>query len=93
MDASWGGGHILRTPFAGSTGISWEKGLWVVGVRAWRERGKPITRPEALRQHSPQNAAREATAFFLLPGPKCSFQSSTFYILSVFKTLSFNQGF
>lgn len=32
-----GEGHSLRTPFAASTGISWEKGLQVVGIRVWQE--------------------------------------------------------
>nr|KAF6343056.1 hypothetical protein mPipKuh1_010775 [Pipistrellus kuhlii] len=81
------GGHVdsgrvmcSGPPLLRAQGFPGRRGSGALASELGR-RGKPSTRPEAV---APQMQPGEATALFLLPRPKRSFQSSTFYILSVF---------
>jgi len=81
---AWGpeGPLLLR-----DLGFSREEGPWGGGLRPkglrslvglGRRQANPSPDQRPLSQHSPQNAAKEATAFLLLPGPKCSFRPQCF---------------
>lgn len=65
-------------------------GCWRQGLAGEREAHHQT---RGSRPTFPPKCSQEATALFLLPRPKCSFQSSTFYILSVLKRSVLTRSF